>query len=224
MKLSKEQVTSIDVYLKKIGVKYWDIRLEMIDHIATQTEESGLVDLDSEMLNRDNIKKKYELKNISKQKIKFVNKKCRALVYNEILSFFKSLKQLIILLIFYIIYFKILKETSFKTYYRLSMILIFVPMFISIGYMIFNFIKKNTSIHLEYAMLNLMFPFSILNLFLQLLNSKGHFFPLSNHSFEIFLFLTIPIYIVLTFTGFKVYLNTHNYYSKTFKDYLSVCP
>jgi len=224
MKLTKDQIISIDAYLKKIGIKHWDIRLEMIDHIATQTEESGLVDLDSKMLNRDNIKKKYELKNIAKQKIKFVHKKCRASVNTEILSFFKSLKQLIILLIFYIIYFKILKETSFKTYYRLSMILIFVPMFISIGYMIFNFIKKNASIHLEYAIFYLMFPFSILNMFVQLLNSKEHFFPLSNHSFEIFLLLTIPIYLVLTFIGFKVYLNTLKYYTKTYKSYLSVCP
>jgi len=223
MALTKDQIISIDAYLKKIGIKYWDIRLEMVDHLATQTEESGLTKIDSDILNDKNLKYKQELKNIAHQKIKLVNKKCRALFYNEFIKFFKSLKNLIFLLVFYILYFKFLNETDFKIFYRSSMIIIFTPITVSIGYMISNYIKKNMSIHLEYGILYFMFPNSIFNIFLQLLNSKGHFFPLSDSSFEIFLFLTIPIYLALIYIAFKVYLKLHKYYTKTFKDYLSVC-
>ena len=39
MKLSKEQITYIDDYLKHHKVKYWDIRIELLDHIVTYVEE-----------------------------------------------------------------------------------------------------------------------------------------------------------------------------------------
>lgn len=39
MKLTKENITFIDNYLKNSGVKYIDIRYEMIDHVAAAMEE-----------------------------------------------------------------------------------------------------------------------------------------------------------------------------------------
>ena len=39
MKLTKEQITYIDDYLKHHKVKYWDIRIELLDHIVTTVEE-----------------------------------------------------------------------------------------------------------------------------------------------------------------------------------------
>jgi hypothetical protein len=38
MKLSKEQLQYIDDYLKRSGVIYWDVRTELLDHIATAIE------------------------------------------------------------------------------------------------------------------------------------------------------------------------------------------
>ena len=39
MKLTKEQIQYIDDYLRQSGVVYWDVRLELLDHIATGIEE-----------------------------------------------------------------------------------------------------------------------------------------------------------------------------------------
>ena len=39
MKLSKEEITYIDDYLIKSGVKYWDVRLELLDHIINAVED-----------------------------------------------------------------------------------------------------------------------------------------------------------------------------------------
>lgn len=39
MELSREQIKRIDSFLEGIGVEYVDIRLEMVDHIATEIEE-----------------------------------------------------------------------------------------------------------------------------------------------------------------------------------------
>ncbi|WP_349664704.1 hypothetical protein IZU89_07055 [Cellulophaga lytica] len=38
MKLSKEQIEFIDDYLIKNKVKYWDVRMELIDHISNEVE------------------------------------------------------------------------------------------------------------------------------------------------------------------------------------------
>jgi len=38
VKLTKKQITYIDDYLKHHQVKYWDIRIELLDHIVTETE------------------------------------------------------------------------------------------------------------------------------------------------------------------------------------------
>ena len=41
MELTKEQLQQIDERLKSGGIKYWDLRLEMIDHIATDLEQNA---------------------------------------------------------------------------------------------------------------------------------------------------------------------------------------
>ena len=45
MKLTKDQIQFIDNYLIKIKVKYWDVRLELLDHIVSAVEakmENGM--------------------------------------------------------------------------------------------------------------------------------------------------------------------------------------
>ena len=39
MELTKEQIQYIDDLLKKEGIKYWDIRIEMIDHVVLDVEK-----------------------------------------------------------------------------------------------------------------------------------------------------------------------------------------
>ncbi len=39
MKLTKEEIKFIDNYLIKSKVKYWDVRIELLDHIASSVEE-----------------------------------------------------------------------------------------------------------------------------------------------------------------------------------------
>ena len=39
MKLTKEEIKFIDKYLIKSKVKYWDVRIELLDHIASSVEE-----------------------------------------------------------------------------------------------------------------------------------------------------------------------------------------
>ena len=38
MKITKEQIKYIDHRLESDGVKYWDIRIEMVDHVVSNVE------------------------------------------------------------------------------------------------------------------------------------------------------------------------------------------
>ncbi|MDN3618354.1 hypothetical protein QWY81_02655 [Polaribacter undariae] len=40
MELTKEQIQYIDHRLENEGVKYWDIRIEMLDHIISDVEKN----------------------------------------------------------------------------------------------------------------------------------------------------------------------------------------
>ena len=40
MELTKEQIQYIENRLIKDGVKYWDIRIEMLDHIVSDVEKT----------------------------------------------------------------------------------------------------------------------------------------------------------------------------------------
>ena len=39
MKLNTDHIRRIDDYLKAKGIRYWDIRLEMTDHLACKIED-----------------------------------------------------------------------------------------------------------------------------------------------------------------------------------------
>lgn len=43
MKISKQNIQFIDSYLKKRGIKYLDVRVELIDHLSTDFEEYSKV-------------------------------------------------------------------------------------------------------------------------------------------------------------------------------------
>lgn len=39
MELTKQQIKYIDHRLENDGIKYWDIRIEMLDHVVSDVEE-----------------------------------------------------------------------------------------------------------------------------------------------------------------------------------------
>ena len=95
MELSKEQISFIDQYLKKKGVKYWDVRLEMVDHVASKLEKNDKLFLD-EIFLIEEFGLETTIKKIVSQKIKMVNKKYNKLFLSELIDFFKNIKNIVI--------------------------------------------------------------------------------------------------------------------------------
>lgn len=115
MRLTKEQITYINDYLKYHKVKYWDIRIELLDHIVTAVEEKIAqgVSFDDAMIevhkSFGNSMKMFwnsgieygifanglGYKNLMEDKIKNLHKNYRRLVKQEWILFFKSLNAFI---------------------------------------------------------------------------------------------------------------------------------
>ena len=77
MKLNKEQIHFIDTYLKNSGIEFIDIRMEMLDHIASAVEnkmQKENLDFYHAYKNYMVIHKKQHLK-ANKQFIKTTDKK-----------------------------------------------------------------------------------------------------------------------------------------------------
>jgi len=53
MKLTKTQIDYIENQLIKNGVKYWDIRIELLDHVVSDVENS--------LENQEDFKKQYKI-------------------------------------------------------------------------------------------------------------------------------------------------------------------
>ena len=92
MELSKEQISFIDQYLKNKGVKYWDIRLEMVDHVASKLEKNDKPLLDEKFLFIE-FGPYYAIKKMVNQKIKLINKKYKKLFFKELIDFFRNVKK-----------------------------------------------------------------------------------------------------------------------------------
>ena len=235
MKLTKEQITYIDDYLKHHKVKYWDIRIELLDHIVTTVEEKldNGISFDDAMIevhksfgnpmkmfwnsgieygifvNSDGYK---DLIQIKREQL---NKQYRNIYFKEFFKLFISLKSLgvILLLIFceYVL-FNSLSSLNFK---RTNLIIFLIPVIVIVVIMVVQYFKKNKSLHLEYSSSYAMSSFLILNGVVQLGNFTGFYEELSFDKNIIFSLLSI-LNLLLCYGGIKMYLSSIKKYNALF--------
>jgi hypothetical protein len=110
MKLTKENLQFIDTYLENSDVVYVDIRLEMVDHIATGVEEK----MRSEQIDFYDAFKNYMAHN--KREIIKNNKDWNSFSWLEIKKFLLFLLNPVILLIGFLIYL-IYKNININNYF-----------------------------------------------------------------------------------------------------------
>ena len=111
MELTKKQIQFIDHRLENDGVKYWDIRIEMLDHIVTDVEsilkpkntECQFKEIVQEAFVSMGWKENFNGSSFEKQNKegwKNVGKKYRKEYFLEVRNFFKKPKNLFFFLIF----------------------------------------------------------------------------------------------------------------------------
>jgi membrane-associated HD superfamily phosphohydrolase len=216
MKLSKEQITTIEDYLKENGVKYWDIRLELIDHLASKLEKQDQIDLTKTLLIKE-FGTYASLEYIQEEKRKSINKKYRKLFFQEVLNFFKSTKNILTFIVLSFFYYQFYKHLNTKVFLKLSVLLAFIPVIIALLFQFYIWIKKNKSIYLATALFYFMFTFLLYNMVIQL-TINDSFFEIPGQTQGVIILISLPFYLVGMFSGFKVFNKTHKEYTKIYNE------
>lgn len=241
MKLSKEQIQYIDDYLKYHKFEHWDIRFEVLDHIVKDVEsimKKG-VSFDDAMIEvhqsfGNSLNKIWNTgiehsifangngyKNLIQNKKREINKKYRNLLGLEILNFFKSTKNILILTLLLFLYYQLFKKLDTKLFLKLSVSIALIPPVIAILFQISNWIKGNRSIYLATALFYFMFSFLLYNMVIQL-TINDTFFDMPRQTQSIIIFLSLPVYLIGMYCGFKVYYKTHKEYTQIYKELKSI--
>ncbi|WP_299524257.1 hypothetical protein [Winogradskyella sp.] len=198
MELTKEQIQYIDNYLKDKGIKYWDVRIEMVDHLVSDMENySGLVDFET-LFKRSlkNANWDSNLEFIHIQSWKHTNKIYRKMHFQEIWNCIKQPKYLIGFIMLYLVFYWI--TTRFPEALKLlSFLVLGFPMLIMLIEIVRSLVKKlGKSVNIQYGFFYFSFGIIMMNLPIQFL-PKAYL--------HIWMPIVMTIYLIMMFAGYKVY-------------------
>ena len=215
MILHREQIIFIDNYLKEKGISYWDIRLEMIDHIASKMEENEEIVLSKEFLSKE-FGSNYQINKTVRERCKSVNKKYRKQYFSEVKSFFLSIKNNLIFFILIFSNYLLFSSLEYSSFRLINTIILVMIALVPILLYSKSILKKNRSINLEYASFYFSFGFIILQALIQFASPKSMFnAPIEIQVFS--LLILTPIILIVTYCGYKVYIKA----SKKYNDFYS---
>lgn len=198
MKISKSDIQFIDDYLKKGGIQYWDVRLEMVDHLVSDMESyQGSADFKTifnQSLKNANWDK--NLKEIHTQSWKNTNSIYRAKHAKEMLEILKNPFYLLFFSVFYL--WLNWLATSHPNFLKpIAFTIFFLPIMVMLYEAIKSWVKKlGKSVNMQYGLFYFSFGIIILNLPLQLLPKE---------QLSIWLPLILSIYLLMMFAGYRVY-------------------
>jgi len=234
VKLTKKQITYIDDYLKHHQVKYWDIRIELLDHIVTKTEvlmteglsfDKALEEVHVGFGNRlkllRNTGVEYSIftngdgyKGYIKSKSKETNKKHRKYIFKEIKTVFSSIKHLCFFLLYVALMHTLRDVFDEKYFYKIFAFTLLYPivLVLYIHFKQYRAFKFERSINVDFASFNS--GFTLLNI--QIVNfvkpiDAASFFTTDQYTF--ILLIVNVIVMLFTYCGFIVFTKTFNKYA-----------
>ncbi|GFD75474.1 hypothetical protein MHM83_03235 [Tenacibaculum sp. Mcav3-52] len=202
MELTKEQIEHIDTLLKTKGIKYWDLRIEMIDHIVSDVEENSTtnnfkIELEKSLVKLDWHK---SLHKENQEGWKNVNKKYRKEYVKEVLSFFKSFRNVFIYTLFTFLYYFITIQVDFDNFKKLSLVFFLTPSTLFLFSITKQIMKQyGKSVNLDYGIFYFSFPFLMISLPLQLIKEAPENIQ------KLLSIALIPLFWVFSYAGYKVY-------------------
>jgi hypothetical protein len=168
MKLTKEQIQYIDNRLKKEGIKYWDIRIEMVDHVVSDLEKNAKTS-DFKIKLEGTLKRmgwSGNLSHINREGWQNANRHYRKMYHKGFVHFFKKFKNVSILATSLLVFYVVSEMISFKAFKNLSFTLFLAPIvFVFIEFVRAAFKKYGRSVNLDYSFKYFLISFLILQNF-----------------------------------------------------------
>lgn len=219
MELTKQQIQFIDNRLKSRGIKYWDIRVELIDHIVSDIEDNCTTDDFEEKLKKAFIKRgsKNGLYKINEHAWKNTNRLYRKKYSLGILIFFKSFKNMVMLILLFSVYYFLSNNMPFVLFKKLSHIIFILPIVL-----ILFLIVKNRRMNFGRSV-NMDYGVSYLSMAFLILQAIPIFFNKSTpQTLTIVWLIVMPIYYIATYSGYLVYRMALDKIKKLHKQYQSL--
>ena len=202
MEITKEHIQYIDEYLKKMGIKYWDLRIEMIDHLVSDIEQNlTSKDFKTEFsLALKRAKWNGSLSGVNKEGWQNVNRKYRSAYLKGFINFFKSFKNIVILILILAVFYLISKNVSLEGFNQISMILFILPFLIVVAEFIKSLFRKyGRSVNLDYGITYMTMSFLILNSVPVFFNDNTEFTQ------KTIWFILLPIHYIAFNSGYNLY-------------------
>ncbi len=211
MELTKKEIQLIDDYLKNKYVKYWDLRLEIIDHIASEIEDNN-IKLTSKYLQEK--LPYYKITKLIKSKKYLINRKSNRLYKEQRKLFFKSPFKMTLLLCWNIFIIWIYNTYKIKGFLLTVLVLIIMHFLIASYFGLKNIIKGNRSFFMEMIFNKWIGSWSLFYLLMQLYRFNFQ------KQIVIALMFLLSIFTFLRFLiGYAIYKEYVSHYSKIYNDY-----
>jgi hypothetical protein len=143
MELSQEQLLQIDNYIFSCGIKFYDVRAEIVDHFANILEQK--IDKNPDLNFKQeiiNIHKNFSdsgFQNLLKEKIKSVQKRFYKASLKHFITFFKIPKIIIMGVFFYVLLQVMHLREDKEVFFQLLTVLAYIAVF---SVFLFFFFKK----------------------------------------------------------------------------------
>lgn len=128
MKLTKEQIQSIDDFLIKNKIKFIDVRLELIDHLATEFEQESKLSLLEDFL----CTKKQFIKTFKKKRQKTVHWSYQRQLWTRFFMFFYKPNYLVYTILTGVIIYASITFLNPKASFIFCGLSLTIPLFISV--------------------------------------------------------------------------------------------
>ncbi|QTD36513.1 hypothetical protein JL193_10170 [Polaribacter batillariae] len=221
MELTKEQIQFIDHRLENEGIKYWDIRIEMLDHVVSdlenkltsETSEYDFKELVQETFENLGWKENFNsggFEVVFLRKCKIYAKYSNKGIISEYKKSFSAFKTLRIILLFFL-YLFIFRENTTVIKYTMGFGLILFGIafiFFTSKYKVFNSLRLNRS------MIFATFPLSLFNCFMFLPKVFFDYEKLSSTYITAIIALLVPFLIIGINFLYKEFKSAQKIYNK----------
>lgn len=210
MELTKEQVQAIDSRLKNNGVNYWDIRIELLDHVVTDIESrlSKGSSLDNAVASAFHyLRLNGNLQELTRQRLFGINKIVKKQYARKIKELLVTPYYLLPILLFICSYLSIYFFSNLFVFKIVTMGILIAPILIGLVSYIGEFLKSRRSGYLVYTSFYIFFAFLILNAFIQFVKPDG-IIPVTEATQKLVWVVVTCLNSVFSLAGILVHMKT----------------
>jgi hypothetical protein len=204
MELTIKQIQEIDNRLKNNGIKYWDIRIEMLDHVVTDIENRiGKGEELEKAITNSFISLGWNgsLKQLNRKGWQNTNDKFRREHLLEIKNLIFNIKNLVIFVISLLMYYFLSEDLTLNIFKKVSVLIFSLPIILVLYLYVKTWHKKyGKSVNLDYGFFYLSFSFMILPGIPDLFENQSELIQ------KIAWLIVLSIHFLSISSGYKVYI------------------